>query len=113
MDKEKIWKTVLENLKINLSSASYSTWFAHTFIIGLKSVGKKRLIVEVGCPSEFVRNTVETRYYGLIKDVLDQAAEKKCDLVFRVKESTALKSKRDKTQNGPLFQVKSKKPVGW
>jgi len=110
MDKKKAWKTVLENLKINLSPASFSTWFSLTFITKVKKVDQNRQIVEIGCPSEFVRNTVETRYYGLIKKVLDQASGKKNDLVFLVKQKKSLsKSENSKFQNGPLFAVKTKK----
>ncbi|MFC1727199.1 chromosomal replication initiator protein DnaA [Patescibacteria group bacterium] len=108
MEKNKIWKTVLENLKINLSPANFSTWFPQTFINQTKIVDKKRLIVEIGCPSEFVRNTVETRYYGLIKNALDQATEKKCNLVFLIKQDKREKNQDLKGKNGPLFEIKAK-----
>jgi len=109
MDKTKAWKTVLENLKINLSSANFSTWFPQTFIVKNREVEKDRQIVEIGCPSGFVRDTVETRYYGLIKEALDQATGKKNDLVFVVKQ---IKDERAKSREGkrePLFEIKEEK----
>lgn len=106
MDKKKVWKTVLENLKINLSAASFATWFPQTFIIRFRSVDKKRQITEIGCPSNFVQTTIETRYYSLIKEGLDQATDKKNDLVFVVKQ---LKTKQAKERGKePLFKVKEK-----
>jgi chromosomal replication initiator protein len=108
MDQKKVWKTVQENLKINLSSASFATWFSSTFIVKTKRVEKGRQIVEIGCPSSFVRNTIETRYYGLIKEALDQATGKKNDLVFVVKQSKKPKESKSKTRE-PLFNVKRAK----
>jgi len=107
MDKTKVWKTVLENLKINLSSANFATWFPQTFIVRSREVEKDRQITEVGCPSGFIRDTIETRYYGLIKEALDQATRKKNDLVFVVKQSKRVKERERKKE--PLFEIKKEK----
>jgi chromosomal replication initiator protein len=110
MNKGKIWKTVLESLKVNLSPASFATWFPSTFIEKIKKIDKKRQIVQIGCSSEFIRNTIETRYYSLIKESLDQATGKKNDLVFIVKQNPKIpKTKASVTKNGPLFKIKTKK----
>ncbi len=102
---QKIWKTVLENLKINLSPASFATWFPQTFITKIKEIENNRQIIEIGCPSDFVRQTVETRYYGLIKDALDQATEKKSDLVFSVKQLKTSGAGGQESKNEPLFNI--------
>lgn len=88
MDKEKVWQTVLENLKLNLSSANFATWFPQTFVTGFKKIAANRQITEIGCPNLFARNTIENRYYGLIKTALDQATGMKNDVVFTVKQSS-------------------------
>jgi chromosomal replication initiator protein len=116
MDKKALWQTIMENLKVGLSSANFATWFPQTFIAQIKKIDQDRQIVEIGCPSGFVRDTVENRYYGQIKEVLDQATKKKCDLVFVVK---ALKSKtlpggrrgvkEWESQKEPLFEKRSEK----
>jgi chromosomal replication initiator protein len=100
MNEEKIWKTVLENLKITLSSASFSTWFPQTHLVRFKKIDRQRQISEIGCPSAFVSQNVENRYYGLIKDTLDQITKKKNDLVFLVKPLT-----KSKNISGPLFET--------
>jgi len=107
MDKKKTWKTVLENLKINLSSANFATWFPQTFIVRSREVEKDRQITEIGCPSGFIRDTIETRYYGLIKEALDQATGKRNDLVFMVKQSKRVKERGRKKE--PLFEIKEEK----
>jgi chromosomal replication initiator protein len=103
MDKEKVWSTVLENLKLTLSSANFSTWFNRTFITEIKEVDEERQITEIGCPSAFISNTIENRYYALIKEALDKTTQKKNDLIFTVKQGKVPVSK-NKSINEPLFQ---------
>jgi len=106
MDKNKAWNVVLENLKLTLSSANFATWFPLTFIIQFKEIDKERQITEIGCPSIFVSNTIENRYYGLIKEALDKATGKKNDLVFVIKQNTVQGVKSKEKKNEPLFEVK-------
>lgn len=111
MDRKTLWQTVLESLKISLSSANFATWFPQTFINKIKKVSPDRRIVEIGCPSSFVRDTIENRYYGQTKEALDQATKKKCDLVFIVKQAKKTKREGVKKQTEPLFE-KKEKPIG-
>lgn len=99
MDTEKIWRTTLENLKLSLSKANFSTWFPSTFIVGVKVVDDLRQICEIGCPSSFIAGTIENRYYSLIKSALDQTTGKKNDLVFCVKQAS-----KKEVEETPLFQ---------
>lgn len=112
MDKTKAWITVLENLKLHLSPANFATWFSQTFIVRTKKVDKNRQITEIGCPSTFIGNTVENRYYGLIKEALDQATGKNNNLVFvvkqRKKKPTFAKTPAGQ-QKKSLFEVKKEK----
>ena len=108
MDKEKTWITALENLKLSLSSANFATWFSRTFITNIKEIDPQRQIIEIGCPSSFISNTIENRYYGLIKNALDQITNKKNDLVFVVKENPSLKEKNKLLSKGTLFEIPKK-----
>jgi len=76
MDKDKLWQTVLENLKLSLSSANFATWFPQTFINKIKEVDKNHQIIEIASPSAFISDTIENRYYGLIKEALDKTTKK-------------------------------------
>jgi len=84
LNKEQLWQECLNSLKVSVSSPIFSTWFSQTFINQV-TPQDDRLLIEIGCPSLFVKNTVEKRYYGLIQDVLSKTTTKKCDLVFEVK----------------------------
>lgn len=111
MDKTKIWTTVLENLKLNLSSANFATWFPQTFIVHFKKVNKNHQITKIGCPSPFIGNTIENRYYGLIKEALDQATDKKNDLVFIVKQIKSKKAgEQENKKEGSLFEKLKETP---
>lgn len=111
MDKDKLWQTVLENLKLSLSSANFATWFPQTFINEIKEVDKNHQIIEIASPSTFVRDTIENRYYGLIKEALDKTTKKKNDLTFVVKQIKGGKREEKKEkEKTPLFEkVKAEK----
>ena len=102
MNKEKIWFIVLENLKLSLSSANFTTWLSRTFIVQIKEIDEQRQIVEIGCPSSFISTTIENRYYALIKNTLDQITKKKNDLVFVIKEDLS-QTKKVTDKKGTLF----------
>lgn len=114
MDRKKIWQTVLGNLKISLSSASFNTWFPQTFIVNIKPIDQTRQIIEIGCPNPFTRNNIENRYYGLIKDALDQATSLKNDLVFVVKQGEKPYFTKATPSKEPLFETPiEEKPAGF
>lgn len=96
------WKQVLDIVRISVSTANFSTWFAQTFIVSLKKNEEKRQIVEVGCPSSFVKDTLERRYFGLLQDALNQVTEVKNDIVFLVRQNNRIKL----DQKTPLFDQK-------
>ena len=108
MDKEKLWQTVLENLKINLSPASFTTWFTNTHITKIQSLDQDRQIIEIGCPNPFAQSTIENRYYGLIKQALDQTTKKKTDLIFIIKQAPSKETKIK--QEAPLLKIPKQKP---
>lgn len=101
MDPVTTWKEVLDIIKISVSPGTFSTWFAQTHVTEIKDLGK-RLLVEVGSPTSFSKNTIETRYFGLIQDSLNKVTGKLCDVSFIVKESPSKGSKIDKNI-APLF----------
>lgn len=104
MDNSEIWHDVLETIKVSVSSAIYSTWFSKTYISSLNEVGD-RAIVEIGCSTAFTKNTIESRYFGLIQDSLNKVVGKKCDVTFIVKENPQ-KTQAESEVVSPLFESK-------
>ena len=103
MNNEQIWKDSLEIVKVTVSPAIFSTWFSQTHLVSIEELNEKS-IVQVGCPTSFAKNTIESRYFGLIQDSLSKVIGKKCDLTFVVKSNP--KSLKETTNtSSPLFSV--------
>lgn len=102
VDTKNIWHGVLESIKVGVSSANFTTWFKQTHLSDLNKEGE-RYIAEVGCASAFVKNTIETRYFGLIQENLTKALNANCDLFFVVKDNID-KGALFHDQPTPLFE---------
>jgi chromosomal replication initiator protein len=97
------WKNVLESLKVSVSSAIFTTWFAQTHLVSLKE-NEGRYIAEVGCASSFVKSTIENRYFGLLQDTLSKVLNAPCDLLFVIKASP---EKHTEGKPTPLFDIET------
>lgn len=99
-DKTNIWNEVLESIRVSVSDANFSTWFSQTHLYSLKKT-EKRYLAEIGCPSPFIKITIEGRYFGLIQDSLKKALGSACDITFIIKAAP----------NKNFQQVKSSSPL--
>ncbi|MEK7119395.1 MAG: chromosomal replication initiator protein DnaA [Patescibacteria group bacterium] len=95
MDLEKLWKPVLAELELSVSKTIYQTCFAQTRLISLVND-----VASVGVASPLMRTLIETRYYSLVKSVVDHHARANTSLVFIV---SAKKEPLSGTFAGPLF----------
>lgn len=103
MNSEQVWKDSLEIIKVTVSPAIFSTWFSQTHLSSLQELNE-RMLAEVGCPTAFAKNTIETRYFGLVQDSLSKIIGKKCDLTFIVK-SNPKDTDFSKKDEAPLFSI--------
>ena len=87
-----------------MSQGSFKTWFINTFINSVKEVGDEgtRQHVEIACPSNFIADSLEKRYFGLVQDALNEVTGKKNDLSFVVKQKPVDVGKPS-TDSSPLF----------
>lgn len=99
MEKQDLWKIVLEELRLSLSAANFNTWFSGSDLVGFKNSGEG-VVVVIGFPSAFLKETAESRYGQQIKEILERRLKKNCQLVFEVKKNEILK----KEETGPLFE---------
>src|SRR3989344_9000897 len=112
-DNKQVWHDVLEQIKISVSPAIFSTWFTQTHISSLNKSGG-RVTVEIGCATSFARKTIEERYFGLVQENLMKSFGLPCDIVFIVKDDPN-KIIPQKNSESPLFQepkVSSQIPPG-
>lgn len=106
---DSVWKEVLESIKVEVSPAIFSTWFSQTQLYNLQEIEGDRCIADIGCTSAFVRSTVETRYLGLIQDALSKSLNKKCDVIFSIREGS---KKTTNNLPSPLFDLKEEDDKG-
>jgi len=102
MNKKNIWQTVLAELQLSLSKANFSAWFKNTRIIKIKKISKSRQLIEVAVTNPYVKNTIEARYQGQIKEILDRVTKTNNEIKIIVKQE---KLKTDPEKTGPLFKV--------
>jgi len=93
MNNETLWKNTLEELKISVSKAIFQTLFQKTQLVSLDNN-----IATIGCPSGYIQSLIETRYYSLLKDILDRQTKNSNSLIFVIKSVFSPSS-----DSGPLF----------
>ena len=107
IDKISLWNDALQSIRVSVSSAIFSTWFSQTHVAEVSSLNE-RFLIEIGCNSSFVKNTIETRYFGLVQDTLSKILGKPCDLTFVIKNLPSHKESGTKTL-APLFEIKEER----
>jgi chromosomal replication initiator protein len=102
MDLEKLWKSSLSEIELSVSKATFQTHFAHTVLVSLVDG-----VATVGFANPLMRTLVETRYYSLVKSVLDHQTKQNISVVFAVvpKKETLLPK-----DAGPLFSQTQEEP---
>lgn len=105
MNKKDLWQAVLTELQLTLSKAIFSAWFAKTKILTIKKIGKKRQIIEVAVANPFAKNTIEERYLGQVKEILDRITSFKNELKFVVKPEAVNHQTPTPRPTGPLFSL--------
>ncbi|PIQ69711.1 chromosomal replication initiator protein DnaA [Candidatus Shapirobacteria bacterium CG03_land_8_20_14_0_80_40_19] len=94
MTNEQLWKNVLEELKISISEAVYKTLFHRSCLVSLENN-----IINIGCPSPYIKDLIEKRYYSFLKDILDRQTKQNNSLLFTVKTIVL----KNQMETGPLF----------
>ena len=95
MDLEKLWKSTLAELELSVSKATYQTHFASAHLVSLAEN-----VATIGFTNPLMRTLVETRYYSLVKSILDHHTNQNISLVFIVVPKKETLSAKDA---GPLF----------
>ena len=77
MEPSALWQLVQQRIQIDVSPQTFETWFAQTKLVEMKNG-----VAKVACKNTFIVQTLETRYYNLIQNTLNDVSEQKLDLVF-------------------------------
>lgn len=84
MDKDKLWRKISQELKDELSSASFRTWFSG---VSISKVAKG--CVTFATPSGFIQENIKSRYLKLLESSLEKALGNKVTVEFTVVPGTA------------------------
>lgn len=95
MNLEELWKSVLVEVELSVSRGTYQTHFAHSSLVSIDNN-----VATIGCASALMRGMVESRYYSLLKSILDHHTKSNNSLVFVVVPKKETLSSKDA---GPLF----------
>lgn len=94
MDLQKVWKSVIAEIELSVSRATFQMYFAKSELLSLEGG-----IATIGIANPIMRTFIETRYYSLVKNILDSHTKDNVSVVFAV-----LPKKNTGTENpGPLF----------
>src|SRR3990167_4735625 len=102
VDNEKVWQQVLSQIKENVSSANFRTWFGQT---DLQSFDDQNLTLSV--PNAFIKQQLSQRYEKLILDSVSQILGKVVQLDFVVDGAKATKKKLESNDEEPAFELTS------
>ena len=94
-DLEKLWKTALAEIELSVSRVAFHTQFKGSSLVSLVSG-----VATIGLPNPPIRTLVESRYYSLIKSILDHHTDTNISLVFVV---SAKRERLAGADAGPLF----------
>ncbi len=97
MDPQELWKVTLSQIQLSLSSANFQTWFRGTQISKIEGD-----MVEVGCPSPFVKGWLEERYRQQITKAVSEALGRPAEISFAVLPGVE-KARQDVP--APLFDI--------
>lgn len=100
MDVKKIWALVLEELKVNVSDATYKTWLKGKTLLLKYEDG----IAQIGCSNSATKDWLEGRYYAQIKKSLDKVTQVDNALLFSITNLLPVEKKiANSTQTSTLF----------
>ncbi|MEX2028275.1 MAG: chromosomal replication initiator protein DnaA [Candidatus Curtissbacteria bacterium] len=98
MSGQKIWNNILVNLKTQVSTSIYKTWFSGTFVLDLKNEGERDLLI-IGVRNSFVREQIESRYKEAVLKSAQDGGHENLSVVFVVSQKKEIPT----SKNEPLF----------
>ena len=101
MDIISIWKAVLADLEMSVSSVYFPTWIKPLSIASLEKISDKSQLATILCPSAYHQTMVAQRYQGQIRRSLERICEIDTQLAYIVGKDPATSSIQAPS---PLFE---------
>lgn len=101
MSGQKIWNNILCDIKTKVSTSTFKTWFAGTFVLDLTNEEGKDILV-IGVRNNFIKEQIETRWKEEVLKTAARQGQKTLTVVFVVGQ----KEKKEASGAEPLFSGK-------
>lgn len=95
MDPARIWKTILDEVELLVSKPTFGAFFKTTKLLSLVDN-----VATISCNNVVSVSMMETRYYALIKSLLDKHTKNNTSLIFKIQTKTITGDGA-----GPLFSA--------
>jgi chromosomal replication initiator protein len=95
---DRLWQSVLGEIELSVSRASFATWFKNTALLERESDK-----ITIGVPNIFAKQQLEDKYNELIKTTLDKNGASVKNLTFTIHNNPSLKKK---SKSAPESQLK-------
>lgn len=93
-----MWKTILAEIEVEVSTPIFLTFFKKTQLILLDED-----VATITAPTTIVADYIEKRYYGIIKRILDKKTGKNLSLIFTSNAEPENHIPASPASSGPLF----------
>ncbi|MEK7091104.1 MAG: chromosomal replication initiator protein DnaA [Patescibacteria group bacterium] len=100
-DVTRIWKVVLEGMKVVVSAGTFNTLIRQTELVAIVDSGD-RWICEVGCSSGMTKTLLEQRFHGQLAEELKRVTEKDCEIRFIISPQRSPRNPQEE-KGLPLF----------
>lgn len=84
---DQVWQSVLGEIELSVSKASYATWFKNTVLM---EASEERVVI--GVPNIFAKQQLEVKFNELVSDALTNAGLKPSAIEYAIHNSPAAKA---------------------
>ena len=101
--KSALWQTVLGEIELEVSRASFATWFKNTVLLKADDD-----LIKIGVPNIFAKQQLEVKFSELISNTLARNGVKAKKIEYRIHSRPASKSNSNKEKSQPLPSAQKK-----
>jgi len=101
--KSALWQTVLGEIELEVSRASFATWFKNTVLLKADDD-----LIKIGVPNIFAKQQLEVKFSKLISNTLARNGVKAKKIEFRIHSRPSSKSTSNKEKSQPLPAAQKK-----
>lgn len=106
MNIQKLWESVLVEIELNVSKATFNTWFKDTYIIK-----EEDGIIYLGVPNEFVKTWLKEKYHKFILKALRSLSDRVRGVEYVIKKEKPNKQDESEDTKGSSKSSAGKLPL--